>query len=257
MTTRKARSGKSQRHAERGSRKRGSRGGRMFTVEGLHNTFEKIDGRVRCMIERGKPDTALACCIRKAWQEYFHRDLSNPAVEGMIRHYRSVYAPKGKRATRRVTRAGHFTQQRGGMAPLDYTMGQGITGAVYGRFPVEMGATPSVVNSLDRFFESPIGRSCDSTGGYPAPPQKGGRRSTRRAQKGGGFFDTLFQPHAPASVPRNVVEMGVSAIQGATIRNPVASPVAYQPALRTVDTPPFNPVGISPMSTLAPVYKGY
>lgn len=246
MTTRKARTSK----ATRGSRKHGSRSSRMFTVEGLHTTFEKIDGRVRCMIERGKPDTALTCCIRKAWQEYFHRDLSNPAIQGMIRHYRSVYAPKGKKGTRRV--------QHGGMAPMDYTMGQGITGAVYGRFPVEMGATPSVVGSLDRFFESPIGRSCDSTGGYAAPPQTGGkRRVTRRKQSGGGVFDALFQPHAPASVPRNVVEMGVSAIQGASITNPARSPIAYTPSVRSVDVHSFNPVGISQMSSLAPVYQGY
>lgn len=222
----------------------------MFTVEGLHNTFEKIDGRVRCMIERGKPDSALACCIRKAWREFFKQDLSDPAVHGMIRHYRSVYSPKGRRATRKAAK------QVGGMAPPDYTMGQGITGDVYGRFPVEMGATPSVVASLDRFFESPIGRSCDATGGGRAPLQTGGRRRTR-SQRGGGVFDTLFQPHAPASVPRNVVETSLSSIQGAPIRDPNASPIAYTAALRTAPLQPFNPSGISTMSTLAPVYQGY
>ncbi len=222
----------------------------MFTVEGLHNTFEKIDGRVRCMIERGKPDTALSCCIRKAWREFFKQDLSDPAVHGMIRHYRSVYSPKGRRATRTASR------QVGGMAPLDYTMGQGITGDVYGRFPVEMGATPSVVASLDRFFESPIGRHCNDSGGFRAPPQSGGRRRTR-SQRGGGVFDGLFQPHAPASVPRNVVETGLSSIQGAPIRNPQASPIEYSASLRTAPLQPFNPSGISAMTSLAPVYQGY
>lgn len=221
----------------------------MFTVEGLHNTFEKIDSRVRCMIERGKPDSSLTCCIRKAWQEFFHQDLSNPAIEGMIRHYRSVYAPKGKRATRKA--------QRGGMAPMDYTMGQGVTGAVYGRFPIELGATPSAVGSLDRFFESPVGRSCDSTGGYAAPPQTGGGKRTRRRQRGGGIFDALLQPHAPPSVPRNVIETGLSSIQGAPIRNPPATPIAYEAALRPQTLQPFNPAGISPMSSLAPVYQSY
>jgi hypothetical protein len=221
----------------------------MFTVEGLHSTFEKIDSRVRCMIERGKPDSALSCCVRKAWREFFKQDLSDPAVQGMIRHYRSVYSPKGKKATRKA--------QRGGMAPMDYTMGQGITGAVYGRFPVEMGATPSVVASLDRFFESPIGRSCDSTGGFDAPSQKGGRRGTRRRQHGGGVFDTFFQPRAPASVPHNVLETGFSRLQGAPISNPQASPIAYSADLRQPAPQPFNPSGISAMSTLAPVYQGY
>jgi len=231
MTTRKARRGaRRTRHANR-----------MMTVEGLHNTFEKIDDRVRCMIERGKPDSALSCCIRKAWREFFHHDLSGPATEGMIRHYRSVYRAKGaKRTTRR--------KQRGGMAPLDYTMGQGVTSAVYGRFPIEMGATPSAVRSLDldRFFESPVGREANSTGGF-APPR----------QTGGGIFDAIFQPHAPASVPRNAVETGLSSIQGAPIRNPPASPIVAAPALREVGLQPFNPSAISPMTSLAPVYQGY
>lgn len=254
MATRKLR-----RAGKKGTRKTN----RMFTVEGLHSTFEKIDARVRTMIERGKSDPGLASCIRKAWQEFFQQDLSNPAIQGMIRHYRSVYSPKGKRGTRkasRATRDEHFTHQKGGMAPLDFTMGQGITGAVYGRFPVEMGATPSVVGSLDRFFESPIGRSCDSTGGYPAPPQTGGRRNTRRMtrdQQGGGLFDALLQPHAPASVPRNVLETGLSTIQGAPIRNPPATPIAYSASLRDVGTQPFTPSAISSMSSLAPIYQGY
>jgi hypothetical protein len=238
--------------ATRKIRKSGKKGtrraNRVFTVEGLHSTFEKIDNRVRCMIERGKTDTVISCCLRKAWQEFFQQDLSNPAVEGMIRHYRSVYSPKGRRGTRK--------SQKGGMAPLDYTMGQGITGAVYGRFPVEIGATPSVVGSLDHFFESPVGRSCDSTGGYPAPPQAGGKRRSRK-QRGGAVFDTFFQGHAPASVPRNIIETGVSTLQGAPISNPSASPIAYTASLRDVGLQPFNPSSIGSMSSLAPVYQGY
>lgn len=244
-TRRRARHSK----GRRGTRKAGRS---MFTVEGLHSAFEKIDDRVRSLIEKGRTESELARCVEHAWQEFFHRGLSSPAVQGMVRHYQAVYRPKGaKRVTRKV--------QKGGMAPLDYTMGPGITDAVYGRFPVEMGATPSVVQSLDRFFESPIGRHCDSTGGYNAPAQVGGRgRKTRgRKQRGGGVFDALFMPHAPASVPRNVIETGLSTIQGRPIVNPAASPVTYTPSITTPDLKPFNPTSISPMSSLAPIYQPY
>jgi hypothetical protein len=232
----------------------------MFTVEGLHSAFEKIDDRVRSLIDKGRTESELGRCVEHAWQEFFHRGLSSPAVQGMVRHYQAVYRPTGaKRTTRKAA-------QRGGMAPLDYTMGQGITDTVYGRFPVEMGATPSVVKSLDRFYESSIGRNCDSTGGYPAPPQAGGKRSghsrkTRgrkdKAQHGGGIFDAIFMPHAPTSVPRNVIESSLSAVQGRPIMNPAASPVTYTPSLTTVDPKPFNPTAITAMSSLAPVYQGY
>ena len=252
MATRRAkRSGA----GKRGSRRKG-RG--MMSVEGLKSAFEKIDMRVRSLVEKGVGDSKLASCISNAWSEFFQRELSNPAIQGMVRHYKAMYSPKG---AKHATRKAHA--QVGGMAPLDYTMGQGITNTVYGRFPMELGATPSVVQSLDRFFESPIGRSCDSTGGYNAPSQAGGRRRRNRRthkvkrQHGGGFFDALMMPHAPPSVPRNVVESGLSAVQGRPIMNPAASPVTYTPSITTVEPKAFDPVGISTMSSLAPVYQGY
>jgi hypothetical protein len=213
-----------------------------MTVEGLHASFEKIDKRVRDMIDHGKTDSELACCIRKAWNEQFHRALSAPAVTGMVSHYRAVYsAPGGKRKTRKAQKT-----QRGGMAPLDWTMGQGTTQAVYGSFPVAMGTTPSVVKSLDRFFESPIGRSCDRTGGYDAP-----------AQTGGGLVDSFLMGHMPASVPRNALETGVSAVQGHTITNPSPSPVAAH-VTGSVYTPrAFDPSSIAQITSMSPVYAAY
>lgn len=235
MTTRRV---KHRATRARASRKAG-RGGEIMTVEGLHSSFEKIDKRVRDMIDRGKSDSELACCIRKAWNEQFHRALSAPAVTGMVSHYRAVYsAPGGKRKTRKT--------QRGGMAPLDWTMGPGTTQAVYGSFPVEMGATPSVVKSLDRFFENPISRVYDRTGGYPAP-----------SQAGGGLLGSVFMGHMPASVPRNVVETGVSALQGRTIANPIATPVASHVAGSTYAPRAFDPSPISQITSLTPVYAAY
>jgi hypothetical protein len=236
MTTRRVK-----RKASAGTRKAG-RGREIMTVEGLHASFEKIDKRVRDMIDRGKSDSELSCCIRKAWNEQFHRALSAPAVTGMVSHYRAVYsAPGGKRKTRKAQKA-----QRGGMAPLDWTMGPGTTQAVYGSFPVEMGATPSVVKSLDRFFEDPVSRSCDRTGGY-APP----------TQAGGGLLGSALMGHMPASVPHNFLETGVSALQGRTIANPAPSPVASHVAGSVYTPRAFDPSPISQITSLSPVYAAY
>jgi hypothetical protein len=209
-------------------------------VETLQASFEKIDTKARNLVRRGRTDRELGTCLRDAWSSQFHTLLSDTAVRGLISHYRAV-EPAGKRKTRK---------QRGGMAPLDYTMGQGISDFTYGRFPVEMGAQPSVVKSLDRFYESPIGRSCDSTGGYTAPGQ-----AAQAAQAGGGFLDSFLMPHAPTSVPQNFAQYGLTAIQGAPDLRPHPSPVTAHPPLASVSFRPFDPQAITQISKLTSVYQ--
>jgi len=199
-----------------------------------------IDGKVKALIAKGATDSDLACCIRKAWNEQFHMELSTPAIKGMIMHYRAIH--KGsKRQTRK---------QKGGMAPLGWTMGQGTTDHVYGRFPVEIGTTHQVVKALDlgRFYESNGSRACNTTGGHAAPAS---------GQKGAGLLDAIMQGHAPASVPRNVIETGVSSLQGAPIMNPHPSPISATVHESTFTPKAFDPSAISSISSLAPIYKAY
>ena len=212
-------------------------------MESLHASFDKIDGKVKAMIAKGSTDSELACCIRKAWTEQFHMSLSVPAVKGMILHYRSVH--KGARKTRKAGRG-----QKGGMAPLDWTGGQGTTDFVYGRFPVEMGTTPQVLRGLDlgRFYESGVGRSCDSTGGHAAPGSH---------QKGAGILDAIMMGHSPASVPRNFLETSISTVQGAPIRDPNPSPISATTHTATFTPKAYDAGAISSISSLAPLYKPY
>jgi len=207
-----------------------------MSVEGLHASFEKIDATVRAMILKGVSDTELQNTIRRGWSEQFHSSLSEPALKGLIRHYRSVY---GSRKTRK-------RGQVGGMAPLDYAMGQGSGSMVYGRFPVEMGTSPQAVRALDQFYESPVSRSCDTTGGAAAP-----------TQKGGGFFDSLFMPTAPQSIPVNFMQSTVSAIQGAPVYNPSSNPIASSVTIIPAEPKPFDASSLADLSNLQPVYQGY
>jgi hypothetical protein len=210
-----------------------------MSVEGLHASFTRIDKKARAQIMKGATDSALATCIRHAWNEQFHVPLSGPALKGMVGHYRRAFGNK-VRKTRKA--------QRGGMAPMDWTMGQGVNAAVYGRFPVELGTYDGAVKSLDRFYENPIARSCDSTGGKAA--QTGG------TQAGGGILDAFGMGHAPASVPRNFVEGTVSSVQARPILNPPREPAVSRLEMQSFTPTPF-PVPSHTITTLAPIYSAY
>ena len=213
------------------------------TVEGLQASFESIDRKIRELIERGKTDSSVMETLRRAWGEHFHMSLSPAALRGLLHHYRAT----SKRRTRKA--------QRGGMAPIDHTMGQGTTSVVYGSFPVEMGKTPQVLRAfdLDRFYESPISRSCNSTGGFDAPRQTGGSQQ----QIGGGILDAFLNGHMPASVPRNTIETTISAIQGRTIADAPATPVASHVATVAPTVKPFDTIQVSSITSLAPIFKGF
>ena len=220
-------------HAKRATRRSGSAGAGV-SVEGLRAAFDKVDAKARAAIEAGKPDGMVADAIDKAWENLFHHGLSPAALKGLTMHYRALYR---SRRTRK-------NKQRGGMAPLDWTMGQGTTAPVYGSFPIEIGATARTVGALDidRYFENSISRSCDDTG-Y-APPK----------QTGGGIFDALFAPHAPTSVPPNVVEKGLNNLVGSPHHYSSAAPENRAWGYTTFTPQAFNPSAISAISTLAPVY---
>jgi hypothetical protein len=206
-----------------------------MTVEGLHASFEKLDGKARALVSQGATDTELGRGIHRAWSEQFHADLAPAAVRGLVAHYRAVSV--GKNKTRKA-------RQRGGMAPTSWTMGPGVTAGVYGRFPVEMGSSGSALTSMDRFAESQVMRACDTTGGYPAP-----------GQKGAGIIDSIANGFAPASVPRNAIEMTSSAIQGRAILNPPADPVSSRVSSAVFEPAPYNPQTLTQISSLAPIYQ--
>jgi hypothetical protein len=223
--------GKHTRRARRTSRRASPK----LTVEALHASFEKIDAKARGLVERGATDSELSHGIQAAWSDQFHSDLSSAAAHGMVAHYRSIFKG-GKRKTRKA--------QRGGMAPVSWSMGPGTT-ASYGRFPVEMGSSPSALRSMDQFFENPVSRACDSTGGYPAPG----------FHSGGGVIDSVMNVFSPASVPRNFMEMTTSAVQGAPIRNPPSDPVVGRVHMASYTPVPYNPQAISQITSMAPIYQ--
>jgi hypothetical protein len=233
---------------------RKTRKARGLTVESLHASFERIDKKVHALLAKKATDSDLACCIHKSWKEQFHIPVSDSAVKALIMHYRAVHSPssgssKGKRMSRR--------KQRGGMAPLDYVMGPGLAAQTFGRFPVEMGTTPSVLNGLDlgRFYESNAGRSCDTTGGHNALNQRGGASFWQDLMTPSNISSTVLNGHMPTSVPVNGPQSLVNAIQGGQPLGPYASPVASSVNLSTYMPKPYDPNSIADLSRYASLYR--
>ena len=242
---------------------RRTRKARGLTVESLHASFERIDKKVHALIAKGATDSDLSCCLHKAWMEQFHMPVSGSAVKALIMHYRAVHsggAPKGKK-TRKSQRSQR--SQKGGMAPLDYMMGQGLTSQSFGRFPVEMGTTPSVITDLDlgRFYESNAGRSCNTTGGHPALNQRGGRKQRGGA---GSMWETITTPsnimssvyngHVPPSVAVNTTQALANTVMGGTPLAPPASPVAAHVNLSHYVPKPYDTNIVASLANYASIY---
>jgi hypothetical protein len=223
---------KTRRAVKHGSKKRStrrSRGG-YETIEGLQASFEKIDAKARALIDQGRTDTELIGAMIAAWSDIFGADLSHTAATGLIKHYRSIHKTRKTRKGRR---------QAGGMAPLGWTMGQGTTDFTYGRFPVEIGTSPSVVESLDRYYRSSISSSCDL--------------ATR--QGGGGLWDTaVTMGHPPTSVPANALQGVVTVAQGGQ-PGPSASPVSATVPVPAYEPKPFQPGELTKITELPGLYK--
>jgi hypothetical protein len=181
--------------------------------EMLHTSFKKIDDTIRGMISKGMSDTAIRCKLRNEWKTLFQQNLSDTAVQGLLIHYRSL--SKGK---------GQGKGQKGGMAPLDYTLGQGTTAHTYGNFPTDITTNQRFIHDLDatRNYDSSIGKAC---------------------QKGGTVMDALVQGHIPTSVPS----------LGDTVT--AFTPVSSIANLHAFNSKPYNPSNFVSVSHASSVYS--
>ena len=184
------------------------------TIEMLHASFIKIDDVVRDMIKKGSSDSAIACRIRHEWKTMFQQKISDSAIQGLLIHYRSMHRTKKEKEK----------EQRGGMAPLDYTLAQG-TVSPYGNFPVDITTNKQFIHDLDatRSYDSSIGKGC--------------------AQGGGGVGSAVNMGHIPTSVPRLQEILAPY--------TPVSSSAHLQPF--TANT--YNPSDIVSISNASSIYR--
>lgn len=226
------------RRKARGS-KRASRSRGKTTVEGLHSSMKRIDARMEAVLAKN-PHAARAQ-LERAWREFFGVPLTPVATKGLLMHYEKLY---GRRTTRKARRGSSKGNQRGGMAPVNYMMGQGTTDYTYGRFPTPM-SDPQVVRGLDlgRFYENRGSRACNTTGGVDPP-----------GQKGAGLFDSISAGYVPASVPRNLLETVSSSFSSRPISDGNPSPIKDHVALAVSDPRAFD-AKFSSLGELRPIHR--
>jgi hypothetical protein len=153
--------------------------------------------------------------LKRKWHTLFRTNLSDLSAKSFVAHYREMRSKhtRGKhgKKSRRM--------QRGGVAPLDYTLTPGANVAVYGRFPVEVDTDAGSIKDLDVYFQNALTFGCGKEAGlWPQVPatmgsnQVGGRRRRntrgnkrsrknkntmrrgrrgRRGQRGGDIFDDI------------------------------------------------------------------
>jgi hypothetical protein len=198
--------------------------------------MKRIDARMETVLAKN-PQMARAQ-LEKAWREFFGVPLTPVAAKGLLMHYEKLY---GRRATRKAAKG---NRQRGGMAPINYMMGQGNTDYTYGRFPTPM-SDPQVVRGLDlgRFYENRGSRACNTTGGFDPP-----------GQKGAGFFDSISAGYVPASVPRNLLETVSSSFSSRPISDGNPSPIKDHVPLAVSDPRAFD-AKFSSLGELRPIHR--
>jgi len=257
------------RKSKRTSTMKSGASGAYSSIEGLHASFDRINNKIKMMLDSGKSDADLARAIRTAWSEQFHSILSDTAIHGMVVHFRKIHkGQKGGSTSSPIPSAYHASggsslnqtpqlfEFRGGMAPLGAEMSQGTTTPVYGEFPIGFTGSPesgAMVKALDlgRFYESDVGRSCDSTGGQSAPQQTGG--SPAPQQTGGSFWDALLNGAPLRSVPPNSVELAQDAITATRTGFPSSDPVSGSVALQASNPTPFDVGNVHSFSQLSSV----
>jgi len=94
---------------------------KISTIPELKRSFDHLDAETQKILAAPGSPLEKVKRFQKVWMNIFHKTVSKEAAEAYL-----AIKKKGRRSTTR--------KQRGGMAPLDYTLRPGIDGP-YGNFP--------------------------------------------------------------------------------------------------------------------------
>lgn len=140
-------------------------------------TIAQIQSGMRAFDEYArKTDDPTA--LQRKWDSLFRSELSKHSADAFVRYYRKMKQTK---------------KQRGGVAPLDYTMTPGANVSVYGRFPVAIDTNQASIRDLDVYFQNALTADCGNpaqAAAFPSPSSEmgsnqvgGRRRNTRRNRR--------------------------------------------------------------------------
>lgn len=183
--------------------------------------------------------------IQKKWEDLFGSTIDSKTATSFTQYYRKM---KNRTSSKK---------QRGGMAPLSYTMTPGANVSVYGRFPVEVGTDPASIRDLDVYFHDALTKDCGNpaqAAAFPHPSsgmgsnQFGGRKSRKvnrrrrtqrkmnrknrksmRRHRGGNLGTSLAMHPFISTPPPNMIQTGLHGWSGSTAPLPFpGSPAQHQ-----------------------------
>jgi hypothetical protein len=207
----------------------------MSTIKELHTKLAQFDTFARAHSENPRD-------LQTTWRALFGNDVALPtnAAKAFATYYKEMRSKTGRtlKSTRRRSR-----KQRGGAAPLSYTMTPGAFVDVYGKFPVEVGTDPASIRDLDVFWQSGLTGTCgQNTAYWPTVPanmgsnQVGGKRQRTikrrrgRPMKGGNMLESLTYRPVISTAPPNMAQIGynhVTGVPGFAPANPVQHSWGY------------------------------
>jgi hypothetical protein len=195
----------------------------MTTISELQRKLQSFNEYAR----KSAAKTDAASALQTKWKSLFSDSLSDTSANTFVKYYRDM--------TRK---------QKGGMAPLSYSMTPGANVSVYGRFPTEVDTDMGSIRDLDVYFQNSLTTGCGTENSSLTVPVEmgsnkvGGKsrsrsmrksrvnrnktirrnmnrsrrnRNTRRMRGGADWWD--YRPYW-ASVPPNPMQASASAWQG-------------------------------------------
>lgn len=164
----------------------------LMTIPQLRKAFDHIERYTTSLLQSTKDEAERRKAFQKEWKKVFHRDVDDKSADAYLQFEEKKIGSKG---TRKQKQKGGSLDQRGGSAaplagaPLDYSTRPGIDG-IYGVFPAYVSSGLSFYNDINK--EAPLA-GCGTENTTPKVPisigsnevQKGGKRRTRKALKGG------------------------------------------------------------------------
>ena len=107
-----------------------------MTIPQLRKSFDHIESFTAKLLATTKNPNERRKSFQKEWLRTFHRTVDDKAADS----YLSFELKKGKKGTRK---------QKGGMAPLDYSLKPGIDG-VHGVFPAYITSGFDTYNKINQ-----------------------------------------------------------------------------------------------------------
>lgn len=163
----------------------------VMTIPQLRRAFDHMESYTQQLLRSGASHEEQRKRFQAEWKKTFRRDVQAKAADSYLQFAAKKHKASGTRKQKK---------QRGGMAPLagaplDYVTRPGVYGP-YGEFPAYVSSGFAFYNDINKDSQTEECGIKDITPNLSIiertyPPQKGGKKETRRRRNQRGGFPTV------------------------------------------------------------------